>query len=234
MVLLAGCGNNNTGGDPGNISAGGDESSTDTPDAQAHFKTADMNDGWPAADLPQGFPKYPGGDQYYLIEDGIVSIIVLETDNNTFNDYMDSLKSFGFDFEPGADEKGTYHAIMTPWGSSLSFYEEWNAAMINVFDFGSDLVLESGEWPVELPMYPEGNIFVDASSSNVIKITVENTSKASLEKYYEILKNAGWERSIASDYKDFDTFDKGILNVDFNLHDDGTTLTIWLMEIEIE
>jgi len=228
MVLLAGCGNNNAADEIGDISIGGDESSTGAMDAKTHYKTFEMNDGWPAEGLPEGFPKYPGGDQYYEVDEYFVSVLILETDSNTFNDYMDSMKSFGFEFEPAPDEDGSYDARMGSWSLSLGFYEEWDAVIILVSDWGPDFV--SGEWPAELPEYPDGSTFVNNMDTGSIWISVDNTSKASMEQYFDILINAGWEHSPASENRSWDTFEKGKLYLDITLKDDGTSLTLTLME----
>ena len=228
MVLLAGCGKDNAADDVGDILIAVDENPIVATDAQTHFKAYDMDDGWPDADLPPDFPKYPGGDQQYNADEYIVSVLILETDSNTFNGYLDSMKSFGFEFEPDIDEDGMYNAKMGSWVLSLGFYEEWDAVMIFVSDYGPGFV--SAEWPAELPNYPEGEIFVDNMNSGSVWISVKNTSKASLEKYYDMLISAGWERDIASDNRSWDTFEKGKLYLDVTLKEDGTTLSITLME----
>ena len=233
MVLFAGCGNNNndSGGGLGNISVGGDGRAP-ASGSEAQYKTADMNDGWPSAELPPGFPKYSGGDQYYEVDEYGVFIYVLETDKKTFNDYMDLLTSFGFDFDAGPDADGWNNAMMGSWSLAVFFDEEWSVTGILVSDWGSDFV--SAEWPAILPEYPDGKIFVsEFETSNSIWISVENTSQASLEKYYDMLINAGWERSIISDSLSWETFEKDKWNVDISIHDGGTSLSISLMELTV-
>ena len=232
IVFLAGCGNNNNDvSDIGNISVGeegGEESSASNSDAQSHFKTSDMEGGWPASDLPPGFPKYPGGDQYYEVVEDTVSIVILETDNSTFNDYMDTITSFGFKFEAEANEDGSYIAMMGSWYLAIGYYEEWDATMIIVADWG--LGYDPGEWPAAIPAYPDGEFFVDELSGGSIWVLIQNTSRASMEKYIDTLTKAGWERSNTLDDMDWYSFEKDKLTVDLSFHDDDNSLSITIME----
>jgi len=233
MVLFAGCGNNNKdeGDGPGNISIGGDstESRETEPatSAQDHYETYDMNSGWPSELLPPGFPEYPGGDQYYDGDEIAVLLYILETDNNTFNDYMAALKSFGFEFDAGVDESGFYNAKMGLTKLSISFNEEWGTTGMILFNTRPEKT--SAEWPSALPDYPDGDKYVSVNSKgDLYTISISNTSKASMEKYIDTLKKSGWAQKEILGVERTGEFGKTGYDVSLRLNEDGTTLTIFL------
>ena len=229
MTMFAGCGGKTTdtdkGEDVGSITIGGDGK------IPAAFREKDLNEGWPSADLPPGFPKYPNGDLYYEADDLGVFLCVLETDRETYDGYLESLEAAGFIFDP--EEDGTYCAVQKTWQLSITFYDDEGAVCLMVIDMGFDLEDDfvSDEWPAEVPDYTDGNVdFVSGSGNDTIMITISNTSKAALEKYFDVLAKDGWESTDSNDiYYNF--FDKGNKSLAILLDDDGTTLSITLLEV---
>jgi len=241
MLVLAGCGNNDTGGGLGEINVGESSeeasgTSTGGPSGEMlrspdEVVESNMNEGWPAgAVLPSWFPAYPSGDIYFKVsEDGHIFIYVLETDKNTFNAYMNTLGSVGFSFKP-PNEYEISSAVLDGWYIGISFIAEHDMARMMIdewdFDYGS------ADWPEDFPEYPDGDdIFVSNPDTGSTWITIHNTSKSAMENFFVTLEQAGWEFIATSGDGRFSTFEKGNVTAGLLLGDDGSTLTISLIPI---
>jgi biotin operon repressor/predicted small lipoprotein YifL len=155
------------------------------------------SEGWPASDLPQDFPVYPNGVVDYFdgeIDDLGVFIMVTGTDKATYEAYMKTLKSAGWEIDEDDDPAlGTMLVYKTFW-LTVDF-EQPDIASILLSDMG-DL---SGyyEWPeiqaFDLPEYPDGKIsYCSLKDDGGVSISIKNTSKAAVEKYIQTLEKSGW------------------------------------------
>jgi len=90
-------------------------------------------------------------------------------------------------------------------------------------------------WPIELPLYPDGEIErIVPGENDYYGIDIINTSKATMEEYAGMMINAGWECTKSDDDLMIKNFEKGDRSVMLLMYDDEESLTISLRDTPAE
>jgi len=213
-----------------------DTDDMDTDEAAIEVDVSGFNKGWPSEGIPSGFPKYPNGDPYYdNIMAGMILIVIINTDQKTFDSYLDSLKDFGFAFSP-VTSAGVHEGEVDGWGIGAMYREDEKSVRITVYSIGTgngnegnsggDSGSTPNDWPEEIPVYPEGKISVGGSGSDYINITIKDTSQATMDAYADLLVEAGWELVLTDKSANVRGYEKGDRMLSLGMMMNNTTVTI--------
>jgi hypothetical protein len=167
---------------------------------------------WPTGKLPAGFPKYPNGNvsSVDVRDSGDISVWIENTDEKALEEYKAAVEAAGWEPNGPAWFKDGY---------MLNLF--WLEDGVVSIDVG---VVEPIEWdkgwpddmPVKAPAFPDGDITNSGVEPWGVYVTIENTSKASYEKYLDTLLGDGWKLSGARDERK-NTFTKDSHTVEVNL-----------------
>jgi hypothetical protein len=153
---------------------------------------------WPADKLPAGFPVYPNGDVMYdVFDDGSIFIFINNSDEKTAEAYKATLKSAGWEF----DELG-FNAYKDDLHVSVTWLESGTVSIyVGVYHKTEWIKGWPTDMPVKVVAYPDGDIKNSGGDPSGwgIYIIIDNTSKASYEKYLDMLIADGWKLSGARD-----------------------------------
>jgi len=202
-----------------------DTSGSDPGESSSSYNVGSMTEGWPSDGIPPGFPKYPNGDHYYSFFYDMLTIIILDTDRETYNSYLDSLRDLGFDLSP-ADGTADYSGTMGEWITYTIFDQSEKVAIFQVLEntsTNSGPLFPEKEWPEEIPEYPDGDPVVGGNSATgYITIDIYNSSKETRDEYAGILVDAGWVLIFYDEGPGYRGFEKGERMLSLGMMSNGT------------
>ena len=199
LALMAGCGNKNDSSEPPEIEARAavlDEGPSDDWAGAI---------GWPTESLPEGFPPYPDGEVVNVdgqSDDGIgITIGISETGEATFETYMETLESEGWEAQPENELGLVYleNGAIVLW---IGFFEPGDVLMY-VIDYDYNVQ----DWPTAIlppgfPAYPDGKVtYSDASEEgDFVYVEISETDEDAFEAYLVTLKSAAWTETQKDDF----------------------------------
>ena len=202
LTFCAGCGGkgkDSAAGGGNSAAAGKEVREGDEDEAQGDDGGEPMD--WPAADLPDGFPEYPDGIIDTVDDkDSILLIVIMGTEKETYDGYLETLESEGWEVPTWDTISDETHVTLTKdyWMAMVTFLQlsETGRVSISVQDLGDDLS-QYHEWPenlpFDLPQYTDGKIEYVDYSDNSFAASFVGTSESAYEEYIKEIEKAGWE-----------------------------------------